>query len=105
MESIFIDQAALNGTRPNSPSGVKPARPLVGRYFTRSSEQQPEHSGRGLGAGPGAGGHGKVPASRHRDTGRGPGSPGCTRIWPRARGLTVAFEPEAAGPQEEERAR
>ncbi len=28
MESIFIDQATLNGTRPNSPSGVKPARPL-----------------------------------------------------------------------------
>ena len=27
LESIFIDQAALNGTRPNSPSGVKPARP------------------------------------------------------------------------------
>jgi hypothetical protein len=26
LESIFIDQAALNGTRPNSPSGVKPAR-------------------------------------------------------------------------------
>jgi len=33
LESIFIDQATLNGTRPNSPSGVKPARPLVGRYF------------------------------------------------------------------------
>ncbi len=33
LESIFIDQAALNGTRPRSPSGVKPARPLVGRYF------------------------------------------------------------------------
>ncbi len=36
LESIFIDQAARNGTRPNSPSGVKPARPLVGlvgRYF------------------------------------------------------------------------
>ncbi len=31
--SIFIDQATHNGTRPNSPSGVKPARPLVGRYF------------------------------------------------------------------------
>ncbi len=30
LESIFIDQATLNGTRPNSPSGVKPARPLVG---------------------------------------------------------------------------
>ena len=27
LESIFIDQATLNGTRPNSPSGVKPARP------------------------------------------------------------------------------
>jgi hypothetical protein len=28
LESIFIDQAALrlNGTRPNSPTGVKPAR-------------------------------------------------------------------------------
>jgi hypothetical protein len=26
LQSIFIDQAALNGTRPNSPSGVKPAR-------------------------------------------------------------------------------
>ncbi len=26
LESIFIDQATLNGTRPNSPSGVKPAR-------------------------------------------------------------------------------
>jgi hypothetical protein len=35
LESIFIDQATLNGTRPNSPSlaGVKPARPLVGYYF------------------------------------------------------------------------
>jgi hypothetical protein len=33
LESAFIDQAALNGTRPNSPSGVKPARPPVGRYF------------------------------------------------------------------------
>ena len=33
LESIFIDQATPNGTRPNSPSGVKPARPLVGRYF------------------------------------------------------------------------
>jgi hypothetical protein len=31
LESIFIDhwQATLNGTRPDSPSGVKPARPLV----------------------------------------------------------------------------
>ncbi len=29
LESIFIDQATLNGTRPNSPSGVKPARPLA----------------------------------------------------------------------------
>ncbi len=28
LESIFIDQATLNGTRPNSPAGVKPARPL-----------------------------------------------------------------------------
>jgi hypothetical protein len=25
LESIFIDQATLNGTRPNSPAGVKPA--------------------------------------------------------------------------------
>ena len=33
LESIFIDQATLNGTRPDSPSGVKPARPLVGLYF------------------------------------------------------------------------
>jgi hypothetical protein len=33
LESIFIDQAALNGTRLDSPLGVKPARPLVGRYF------------------------------------------------------------------------
>ncbi len=29
MESIFIDQATLNGTRPNSPSGVKPAHGVV----------------------------------------------------------------------------
>ncbi len=28
LESIFIDQATLNGTRPNSPSGVKPARDI-----------------------------------------------------------------------------
>ena len=33
LESIFIDQATLNGTRPNSPAGVKPARPLMGRYL------------------------------------------------------------------------
>jgi hypothetical protein len=33
LESIFFDQAALNGTRPDSLSGVKPAWPLVGRYF------------------------------------------------------------------------
>ncbi len=30
LESVFFDQATLNGTRPNSPAGVKPARPLVG---------------------------------------------------------------------------
>jgi hypothetical protein len=29
LESIFIDQATLNGTRPNSPSGDKPARPCL----------------------------------------------------------------------------
>ncbi len=33
LESMFIDQATLKSTRPNSPSGVEPARPLVGRYF------------------------------------------------------------------------
>jgi hypothetical protein len=41
LENIFIDQATLNGTRPNSPSGVKPARPLV----------QCRAAGRGSGSG------------------------------------------------------
>jgi hypothetical protein len=39
LESIFIDQATLNGTRPNSPSGAKPARPLVMNNFNKLNFQ------------------------------------------------------------------
>jgi hypothetical protein len=33
LESMFIDQAILNGTRPNSASGVKPARQCMARHL------------------------------------------------------------------------
>jgi hypothetical protein len=47
LESIFIDLLTLNGTRPNSPLGVKPARPLVARGTRprRESDPSPTRSG------------------------------------------------------------
>jgi hypothetical protein len=47
LESIFIDQATLNGKRPNSPSGVKPAhththRPACTHAWSRTREEDEE---------------------------------------------------------------